>query len=55
MSNTIPFIKPKEYVPNCSFCEAPRTKAKHFFESGTGKYICQDCVVRAKQRLDESK
>lgn len=55
MSNTIPFIKPKEIDLKCSFCDAPKSKSTHFFSSGKGHHICGSCAAHAKQRLEESK
>lgn len=50
MNNVIPF---KATEPKCSFCGAVKSQCKHFFESGTGKYICGVCVVHAKKRVEE--
>lgn len=55
MENIVPFIKPKEPVPTCSFCNITKTAAFKFFSSGTGKHICDQCVTHAKQRLEETK
>ena len=53
MSDPIPFIKPKEPIPNCSFCNITKTAAFKFFSSGMGQHICDQCVTHAKKRLEE--
>ncbi len=47
----IPFKAP---VPKCSFCGTPETEVKQFFSSGTGKHICNVCVVYAKKRMEQN-
>ena len=55
MKNIVPFIKPKEPIPNCSFCNNSKSEALKFFSSGMGQHICDRCVKHAKQRLEETK
>ena len=51
----IPMDEPsKELV--CSFCKTPMSKAKKLISSGVTKHcICDQCVAKAKQRLEEAK
>jgi hypothetical protein len=53
--NIIPFNKPKEPEPKCSFCGTPKSKAKSMISSSDGmRHICDRCIVKAKQRLTEA-
>jgi hypothetical protein len=50
----IPFDKPKELEPKCSFCGTPKSKAKKMVSTTDGmRHICDKCIVKAKQRLQE--
>ena len=48
----IPFEKPKDVEPKCSFCNIPKSKATHMFGGSNNKYICGNCVLKAKGRMD---
>jgi len=52
-NNIISFIKPPKKIPCCSFCERKETEVAKLFSNGIDKYICDQCVVHAKKRLDE--
>lgn len=55
-AEVIPLKPPTQTEPKCSFCGTPQSKAKKFISSGDGtKHICGDCIVKAKQRLEESR
>ena len=49
----IPFIKPPKKIPRCSFCDKPEHEVHNLFGNSNDKFICNECVVHAKQRLDE--
>lgn len=55
--NIIPFnapeAKPKQ-EPKCSFCGKAESQVKHMLSNGIDKHICNECVVKAKQRLEEA-
>lgn len=54
-SNVIPMNAPKQQEPKCSFCGTPQSKATKFLSNGDGtKHICGECVIKAKQRLQEA-
>lgn len=51
----IPFDKPKEEDPKCSFCKTPKSKAKKMVSSADGmRHICGECIAKAKQRMEET-
>lgn len=55
--NIIPFNAPKEkpkQEPKCSFCGKPESQVKHMLSNNIDKHICNECVVKAKQRLQEA-
>jgi len=55
VSNVVPLDPPKQPEPKCSFCGTPKSKAKKFLSnSDDTKHICGECVVKAKQRLQEA-
>ena len=48
-----PEVKPKP-EPKCNFCSKPESQVKKMFSNGIDKHICNECVVKAKQRLEEA-
>lgn len=51
----IPIDKPSKELA-CSFFRTPQSKAKKLIGSGVSKHcICDECVSKAKQRLEEAK
>jgi ATP-dependent protease Clp ATPase subunit len=52
-AQVIPMEKP---VRVCSFCRAPETQVKKLIGSGINSHcICDKCITKAKQRLEEAK
>jgi len=55
MDNIISFEKPHVVEPSCSFCNRPKKDVKGMFSSPDGEYhICTDCIIKSKERLNES-
>ena len=57
MSNVIPFDEPKEapkQEPKCSFCDRPESQVQKLLSNNIDKHICNKCVVKAKQRLEQA-
>ena len=52
----VPFNK-SQIVKKCSFCGTEEKAAKSMFSSGPQMerphYICDRCVIKSKQRMDE--
>lgn len=55
--NIIPFNAP-EPAPKadhkCSFCGKPESQVQYMMSNGIDKHICNECIVKAKQRLEEA-
>lgn len=55
--NIIPFNAPEptpKADPKCSFCGKLESQVKHMMSNGIDKHICNECIVKAKQRLEEA-
>jgi hypothetical protein len=55
--NVIPLNPPPEKPKKeakCSFCGKAESQVKHMIGNGMDKHICNECVVKAKQRLQEA-
>jgi hypothetical protein len=53
--NIIPFDAPAEkpkQETKCSFCGKAESQVRHMMSNGIDKHICNECVVKAKQRLE---
>lgn len=46
----IPFER-KE--PVCSFCKKPKSKVTHLIKGNSGAHICEECLKKCKERLNE--
>ena len=49
----IPFIKPKPVESKCSFCNKLEKDVKKLFSNGQGKFICDACVLKCKERMED--
>lgn len=53
--NIIPMNPPKQQEPRCSFCDAPKSKARIMVGNPNGsRYICDKCIAQAAKRLQEA-
>jgi hypothetical protein len=53
--NIIPFEVPPEkpkQETKCSFCGKAESQVRHMISNGIDKHICNECVVKAKERLE---
>lgn len=44
-------LHPEKGDPECSFCKVLKSKSKRFFSNQQGKFICDKCVIKAKQLI----
>lgn len=55
MSNVIPMNPPKQQERKCSFCSKPESQVKSLVGNSEGtRHICNECITKAKQRLQEA-
>ena len=51
--NVIPLYPKPPPEPKCSFCNKPKSKVKALMSNGHDKYICNVCINKAKELLND--
>ena len=52
MSDVIPFDKPREIEPRCSFCDLPKSDVKKLISNAFDTYhVCDKCVAKCSELL----
>lgn len=51
----IPFNRPADPDPKCSFCRKPKSACARFISNhDETRHICGDCIKHAKARMEEA-
>ena len=53
MNNVQELYPKKPAEPKCSFCGKTKSKAKKLMSNGIDKFICDVCIAKAKELLNE--